>query len=154
TMSNAPAFFGEGLRLDDVNGDGYPDLVNIRFDEIDVWLNVNGESWTARKIIDNTPATPGYLNRVRLVDVDGSGTRDVVWGNAGKYKYIDLQGGSRPWILTEVHNGLGKTTSLEYTSSADEMLAARRDGKPWSSTAPMVMHLVKRMTETDNLNVF
>ena len=59
-------------------------------------------------------ASPSYANRVRLADVNGSGTPDILWGDAGKYRYIDLAGGTRPWLLTTVKNGLGKTTTLEY----------------------------------------
>jgi len=156
-MSGAPYYSdlqGTSIRLEDVNGDGLTDLVQVRFDEVDVWLNVNGTSWTERRIIDHTPVSPSFASRVRLVDVDGSGTRDILWGDAGNYRYIDLQGGTRPWLLTQVHNGLGKTTSLEYATSADEMLAADAAGKPWTSRAPLVVQVVKRMTETDNLNVF
>src|SRR4029079_16971908 len=35
----------ESLRLDDVNGDGLTDLVQIRFSDVDVYLNVDGASW-------------------------------------------------------------------------------------------------------------
>ena len=60
------------LRLDDVNGDGLDDLVQVRFDAVDVWLNVDGTGWTERHIIDGTPASPSFANRVRLVDINGS----------------------------------------------------------------------------------
>ncbi|MCA9629188.1 MAG: hypothetical protein KC766_16015, partial [Myxococcales bacterium] len=155
-MADSPSYSdlqGDSLRMDDVNGDGLTDLVQVRFDEVDIWLNVNGTGWTQRRIIDNTPASPSYAKRVRLVDVDGSGTRDILWGNGGKYQYIDLEAGSRPWLLTSVENGLGKSTSIEYSTSTDEMLEAEAEGKPWSRRAPMVLHVVKRVTERDNLNV-
>ncbi|MCC6903010.1 MAG: hypothetical protein IT377_28835, partial [Polyangiaceae bacterium] len=142
---------GESLRLDDVNGDGLTDLVQIRFTDVDVWLNVDGVGWTDRHIIKNTPASPSYANRVRLVDVNGSGTRDILWGNGNKYQYMDLAGGQRPWILTTVENGLGKTTSLEYSTSTAEMLAADKAGNAWSTRMPTVAHVVKRVTESSGL---
>src|SRR5690606_40783386 len=95
----------------------------------DLYLNVDGQGWTDRHIIDNTPASPSYANRVRLVDINGSGTRDIVWGNAENYRYIDVAGGKRPWVLTHVDNGLGKTTELEYSTSAREMLEAEQHGE-------------------------
>ena len=109
-MTSSPQYSdieGESLRIDDVNGDGLDDLVQVRFDGVDVWLNVDGTSWTKRHIIAGTPASPSYANRVRLVDINGSGTRDVLWGDGLKYKYIDLAGGKRPWVLTHIANGLG-----------------------------------------------
>src|SRR5690606_12205469 len=141
------------LRLDDVNGDGLSDIIQVRSSNVDIWINVDGKGFTNRRILSGTPSNPSNRPIVRIAAVDGSGTRDVVWGDGGEYRYIDLLGGTRPWVLTEVRSGLGKTTTLEYTSSIDEMLQAERDGKPWASKAPMALHLVKRMTETDNLNV-
>ena len=141
---------GDSLLVDDVNGDGLADLVEVRFNAVDIYLNVDGTGWTERHIIFNTPPNPGTANRVRLVDVDGSGTRDVLWGDGYDYKYIDLQGGTRPWMLTKVENGLGKSTHLEYSTSTAEMVAAEASLQPWASKMPMVTHVVKRVTETDN----
>lgn len=142
------------MRLDDVNGDGLDDLVQVRFDGVDVWLNVDGESWTPdRHIIAKTPVSPSFQNRVRLVDINGSGTRDVVWGDGNAYKYIDLAGGKRPWVLTKVSNGLGKTSEIEYATSTDLMVAAAAAGNPWKKTAPMSTHVVVRQTERDHLDL-
>jgi hypothetical protein len=44
-MTSSPQYSdiqGDSLRLDDVNGDGLDDLVQVRFDGVDVWLNVDG----------------------------------------------------------------------------------------------------------------
>jgi RHS repeat-associated protein len=157
TMSGSPQYSdiqGDSLRLDDVNGDGLDDLVQVRFDAVDVWLNVDGVGWTPnRHIIQGTPPSPSYANRVRLVDVNGSGTRDILWGNGLGYKYIDLAGGAQPWVLTHVANGLGKTTDLEYSTSTAQMLAAQRAGSEWQSKAPMPLHIVTRVTDSDNLEI-
>ena len=161
---------GTSLRMDDVNGDGLDDLVQVRFDAIDIWLNVDGKGWTDRHIIPNTPASPSYANRVRLVDVNGSGTRDILWANAKKYQYIDLEGGKKSFLLTHVENGLGKSTDIEFTTSTAEMLAAESQrtcdpnadaqllatnpwGCAWTMKMPTVAHVVKRVTESDNLDV-
>lgn len=142
---------GNSLRLDDVNGDGLDDLVQIRFNEVDIWLNVDGVGWTERYTIRNTPASPSYADRVRLVDINGSGTRDILWGHGGNYRYIDLLGGKRPWVLTSIANGLGKTTEIEYRSSTELMLEDEAAGRPWTSKVPMPLHVVSRVTESDNL---
>jgi RHS repeat-associated protein len=159
-MSSSPQYSdieGDSMRLDDVNGDGLTDLVQVRFDEIDIWLNVDGEGWTDRHIIRGTPNSPGYADRVRLVDVNGSGTSDILWGNAGSYRYIDLQGGVQPWLLTSIENGFGKSTTLEYSTSVAEMLAAESeaptddDRGPWSKRMPISVQVVKRVVDRDNL---
>lgn len=167
TMTDAPYYSdiqGTSLRMDDVNGDGLDDLVQVRFDAVDVWLNVDGTGWTKRHIMDGTPASPSFANRVRLIDINGSGTRDIVWGDGKNYQFIDLAGGKRPGLLTGVKNGLGKSTTLEYVSSTDEMLAAERkktacgEGtnhweSAWCHKMPMVTHLVKRVSESDNISI-
>jgi RHS repeat-associated protein len=143
---------GSTLRLDDVNGDGLDDLVQVGMNYVEIWLNVDGASWTGMHTISNSPPAPSYANRVRLVDANGTGTRDVLWGDASGYKYIDLQGGVRPWLLTHVANGLGKTTDLHYSTSTQLMLAAAAAKNPWTSVAPMPMHVITQVTDKDNLD--
>lgn len=163
SMADSPTFSdlsGGSLRIDDVNGDGLDDLLEVRTDAVDVWLNVNGVGWAARHIIAGTPANPSFVDRVRLLDLNGSGTRDLVWAGANKFSYIDLQGGQRPGLLSRIVNGLGKTTDIAYSTSTAEMLAAERLGgacsstgwsTPWCSKIPIVTQVLKRTTESDNL---
>ncbi len=153
-MTSSPQFSdpdGSALRVDDVNGDGLADLVQVRFDAVDVWLNYDGASWTQRRILDNTPPNPSYQNRVRIVDFNGSGTQDILWGDGLSYKYIDLAGGERPWLLTRIENGLGKSTDVGYTTSTVQMLAAEAVGKKWDHVAPIPLHMVSSVTVRDNL---
>ncbi len=154
-MTSSPYFTEPdvaALRFDDVNGDGLDDLVQIRFTDVDVWLNVDGQGWTDRHTLAGTPAAPSYANRVRLVDVNGSGTRDILWGDGLNYRYIDLTGGKQPWLLTRVDNGSGKSTQLDYAASTELMLAAEKT-TPWVSKMPTPHHVLVRETETDNLGV-
>jgi RHS repeat-associated protein len=153
-MLNPPRF-GEAqpgrLLLSDINGDGLSDLVEVRSEGVDIYLNDNGDSWTARHTIANTPFLPASSSYVRLTDINGSGTPDILWGRAQEYRYIDLTGGVTPHLLTRVHNGLGKTLELEYQSSTEHMLAAQAAGSSWSSRAPLSIPLLVRSTVRDNL---
>lgn len=155
-MANSPqiGMFGDDPSLlEDVNGDGLADFLKVRFNAIDIYLNVDGVGWTERHVIANAPPNSSITNRVRLTDVNGSGTPDILWGDGHDYKFIDLAGGARPWVLTRVNNGLGATTEIEYASSVELMLAAAASGQPWETTAPAVAHVVKRVTERDNLEL-
>jgi hypothetical protein len=78
-----------------LNGDGLDDLVQVRFDSVDAWLNVDGTGWP-RHHIANTPASPLVREPREPGRHDDSSTRDICWGNANCYRYIDLQGGKRP----------------------------------------------------------
>ena len=148
---NTQIIIGDTLRLDDINGDGLDDLLQITTNNVHIWLNVDGASFTAEHVINNSPNSPGYADLVRLTDINGSGTRDILYGKGLKYQYMDLAGGVQPWTLVHVDNGLGKTTDLDYSTSTSLMLAAEKAGAPWTSKAPMVMHVVTRSTEHDNL---
>jgi len=138
----------------------------VRFNAVDIYLNKDGTSWTPRHVMYDTWPSTASSNRVRLVDVDGSGTRDILWGDGYAYKYVDLDGGVQPDLLTHVDNGLGKTTDLEFSTSTAEMLAADKNGTcsaaqlsadPWSCAwtkkMPTVTQVVKRVVEHDNLTI-
>ena len=155
TMSNAPQFgsFDPGsLLFNDVNGDGLSDMVIIRSQAVEIYLNDNALGWTSVSRIDNTPFRPAVRSYVRLTDINGSGTPDILWGQAGSYQYIDLTGGAVPLLLTRIGNGLGKTVDISYASSASQMLAAAAGGSPWTSFAPLSTTIVATSTVRDHLD--
>ena len=83
--------------------------------------------------------------------MNGSGTPDILWGDGLSYKYVDLAGGKRPWLLNRVENGMGKTTEVAYTTSTAQMLAAEKANDDWSERCPTVLHMVESVTVRDNL---
>ena len=155
-MNNAPRFGtvdAGTLLLNDVNGDGLADMVEVRNQGVDIYLNDAGIGWTVRHTIADTPFRPAGSNYVRLADIDGSGTPDILWGRANEYRYIDLTGRKVPHLLTRVKNGLGKTAELVYQSSTSHMLDAATAGKPWTKFAPTSMPLLVRSIVRDNLSL-
>ncbi|MGH7439148.1 MAG: toxin TcdB middle/N-terminal domain-containing protein [Polyangiaceae bacterium] len=126
--------------------------MKVEFETIYVWINVGGTTWAGPHIIKNAPQRAPIGDRVRLVDVNGSGTRDLLYGDGYAYRYLDVNGGQRPWVLTHVQNGLGKTTDFTYGTSTELMLDAEAAGTPWKSTAPMPIHVVTQVTEADHLD--
>ena len=83
--------------------------------------------------------------------MNGSGTADILWGDGLAYKYIDLAGGTRPWLLNRVENGLGKTTEVTYTTSTAKMLEAEKANDDWKERCPTVLHMVDSVTVRDHL---
>jgi RHS repeat-associated protein len=108
-----------GVFMADINADGLSDVVQVRYNQLDVWFNVNGERFTPRQTFAS-PFAPDFSPNIRFADIDGSGTTDLVYGRAEQWKYMDLLGGVRPRLLTRVHNGLGATTTLTYASAAED----------------------------------
>jgi RHS repeat-associated protein len=112
-----------GVQLADVDGDGATDIVQVRFDAVDVWFNRAGQSFTSRFVVRSTPAAPDFAPRVRVMDIDGSGTVDIVYANGGRWQYVDLLARTQPRMLTTVDNGLGALTTIGYGTSATDYLA-------------------------------
>ncbi len=119
----------DGVQLADVDGDGAADVLQIGFDRVDVWMNRAGRSFTGRVTLRGTPPAPAFAPRTRLLDVDGSGTLDIVYASGDRWQYVDLLAppdrsqGRRLRVLTSVDNGLGALTTLDYDSSARDYLA-------------------------------
>jgi len=125
TMQNPPQELnGElaGLELMDVNHDGTSDLVQVGFDHLSVWFNQSGDGFTDRILLEDTPFAGDALDRVRVADIDGSSTVDLVFAESGDYRWIDPMGGVTPRLLSRVDNGLGALTTLSYSSSAVDYL--------------------------------
>lgn len=153
-LENPPRFGSTApgsLQLGDINGDGLADLVEYRFDAVDIYLNDNGRGFSDRVVLGDVPVKPYASNYVQLTDLNGSGSSDLVWGRAHEYRYIDLTGGVQPYLLTSIDNGLGKLTLLDYASSTSLMLAAQAAHAPWAARMPMVTSVVVRSTVRDRL---
>ncbi len=112
----------DGVFLSDVNHDGAADVVQVRFDALDVWFNKSGRAFTARTTAEGTPYAPAFAPAVRFADIDGSGTTDVVYAHGDDWQWVDLMGGQRPRLLEYVENGLGGVTELGYGSSTEDYL--------------------------------
>jgi RHS repeat-associated protein len=155
-MTGAPRFgtYDPGtLLLNDVNGDGLADLVIVRSQAVDIYLNDNAAGWTSVTSLTQVPFRPAGRSYVRLTDINGSGTPDILWGTAGDYKFIDLTGGITPGLLSTVHNGQGQTLELQYSTLASQMLAAAAAGQPWATFAPTAMPVLAQSTQRDHLDL-
>ncbi len=75
--------------LADMSGDGLSDIVRIRNGEVCYWPNLGYGKFGAKVLMDDSPVfdlpdafNPSYL---RLADIDGSGTTDIIY--LGKSKF-------------------------------------------------------------------
>ncbi len=73
----------EGIYLNDMTGDGLSDIVRIRFNEICYWPNLGYGNFGEKVIMDNAPRFEApdvfHPQNLRLADIDGSGTTDILY---------------------------------------------------------------------------
>ena len=89
-------------------GDGLTDLVRIRNGEVCYWPNLGYGRFGAKVTMDNAPwfDNPDQFDqrRIRLADIDGSGTTDIIYlGRDGVRLYFNQSGNrwSEPRRLTQ-----------------------------------------------------
>ncbi len=83
--------------LADMSGDGMIDIVRIRNGEVCYWPNLGYGKFGAKVAMDNAPLfdnpdsfNPAYL---RLADIDGSGTSDIIYLGKNKFTcWLNLSG--------------------------------------------------------------
>jgi RHS repeat-associated protein len=89
----------QSIFLADMTGDGLSDIVRIRNAEICYWPNIGYGQFGQRIVMDGAPWLDGPdlfdARRVRLGDIDGSGTTDLVYlGSDGVSLWLNQAGNS------------------------------------------------------------
>jgi RHS repeat-associated protein len=156
-MRNAPVlpqrYDPARLFLSDIDGDGVSDLLYVDFDRVYYWLNQSGTAWSQRFEIPFVP--PPNTAAAHMVDLLGTGTAGLAWssrdtrGSATGYRYLDLSGGVKPYLLTHIDHGLGGSTDLTYTTTTALRSADAAASKPWNSYFPFPVQVVAEIKYTD-----
>jgi len=144
--------------LADVDGDGLADLVYVDDCRIRLWINRGGNEWSDEIQIRGTPAMSN-ADAVRVTDLLGTGVAGVLWtrGASGarqdRYYFLDLTGGTKPYLLHHVDNNMGATTTIAYAPSTtfflrDEKSAATR----WRTPLPFPVQVVAAVESRDELS--
>ncbi|MFI0479399.1 toxin TcdB middle/N-terminal domain-containing protein [Actinomadura sp. 9N215] len=144
------------LLLMDVNGDGLADVVHVGADRVLVWANRGGQELVLAADIRHTP--PPRDSSVQAADLLGTGTAGLVWSEPathradGNYRYLDLTGGIRPYLLASIDDGTGLVTEVEYRPSTEHMRQAAANGTPWATALPFPVQTVTRITQRDSVS--
>jgi RHS repeat-associated protein len=165
-MANSPRFedaaFFPSIGYDpkrvlvgDVDGDGRDDIVYIGAGHITLWINQSGNGWSDPITIHGTPLFSN-IDAVRLVDMLGNGTAGILWSydfNAQQdstLKFLDLTGGTKPYVLNKMDNHMGALTLVEYAPSTRFYLADDKDPKTrWKTKLPFPVQVVSRVEVVD-----
>ncbi|MEK6674906.1 MAG: toxin TcdB middle/N-terminal domain-containing protein [Planctomycetota bacterium] len=142
----------------DVNGDALADLIVVRPaaspNGIHYRLNRGRAGFDLRRTILGLPATQTG-DATRCTDMNGNGSVDLLISNGARSlgtreQFLDFVPGIRPHLLRRIDNGLGLVTTLEFETSVQQMVQARTAGTPWTSTMPISIPVVCRITEDDS----
>jgi RHS repeat-associated protein len=156
-FDDADRFDPRRIRLADVDGSGATDIVYLGADGIRIYFNQSGNAWSAARVLPQFPVT-GRLDEVTVVDLLGNGTACIVWSSAlpgearSPLRYVDLMGGTKPYLLTELRNNLGAETRVHYAPSTRFYLADRAAGTPWITRLPFPVHVVERVEVFDRVS--
>lgn len=159
-MERAPVlpsgFRRDRLFLLDLDGDGTTDVVYVDGDRVRYWLNQSGAAWSEAFELAFVP--PPNVEALYPVDLLGTGVPGLCWAerraSGPPARFLDLSSGAKPYLLTEVDNGFGGRTTIEYaTTSALRRGAAGGPGggDTWNTFLPFPLHVVRALVETDDL---
>ncbi|MGH3802361.1 MAG: toxin TcdB middle/N-terminal domain-containing protein, partial [Pseudonocardiaceae bacterium] len=164
TMDNAP-FFDEPeqfdqrrMRIADIDGSGTTDLIYLHRSSVRVYRNLAGNALGSAYELPFSFPRIENVSQVSAVDLLGNGTACLVWSSplpseTGRHvRYVDLMGGEKPHLLTEVRNNLGAHTRVQYAPSTKFYLADKAAGRPWITRLPFPVHVVERMEAADRIS--
>jgi RHS repeat-associated protein len=128
----------ESVYVADMSGDGLSDLVRIRNGEVCYWPNRGYGQFGAKVAMDNAPwfDVPELFDqkRVRLADIDGSGTTDIIYlAPDGIHLYFNQSGNS--WSDARILSQFPAITHLSAVAAAD-LLGNGTACLVWSSPLP------------------
>ena len=128
----------QSIYLADLSGDGLTDLVRIRNGEVSYWPNVGYGRFGTKVTMDSAPRfDSGDLfdqRRIRLADIDGSGTTDIIYLHAdGPRIYFNQSGNS--WSPPQSLPGFPRIDNLASVQALD-LLGNGTACLVWSSPLP------------------
>lgn len=128
----------QSVYLTDFSGDGLSDLVRIRNGEVCYWPNLGYGKFGAKVTMDNSPwfDAPDLFDqkRVRLADIDGSGTVDIIYLE-GRRAAVYLNQCGNGWSDPEYLNSLPSIDNLSSVVATD-LLGNGTACLVWSSPLP------------------
>lgn len=128
----------QSIYLADLSGDGLTDLVRIRNGEVCYWPNLGYGRFGAKITMDGSPQFdhPHCFDqkRIRLADIDGSGTTDIIYlHQQGVRLYFNQSGNS--WSLPHALNVFPHIDDLVSIVPVD-LLGNGTACLVWSSSLP------------------
>jgi RHS repeat-associated protein len=126
------------ISLADLSGDGLTDIVRIRNGEVCYWPNLGYGHFGAKVTMDDAPwfDTPEQFDprRLRLADIDGSGTTDIIYLGRNQTRLWFNQSGNA-WSQTHDLPGFPPVDNVASVAAVD-LLGNGTACLVWSSPLP------------------
>jgi RHS repeat-associated protein len=128
----------QSVYLADMTGDGLTDLVRIRNGEVCYWPNRGYGRFGAKVSMDDAPVfdSPEHFDyrRVRLADIDGSGSTDIIYLGSDSVRLYFNESGNR-WAQVR---RLAEFPAIDNAASVDavDLLGNGTTCLVWSSALP------------------
>ncbi len=145
------------IRLADLDGSGPTDIIYLGQNEFRYWLNQNGNSWSTPYSTINPFPRIDNLSTVSVIDLLGTGTACVVWSSplpehsGSSIRYVDLMASTKPHLMTNYQNGMGKEVTLSYTPSTQFYLEDKQKGEPWITKLHFPVHCLSKVQSFDRI---
>lgn len=126
------------IHLADLSGDGLSDIARIRNGEVCYWPNLGHGRFGAKITMDNAPRfdNPDQFDpsRIRLADIDGSGTTDIIYLHRdGVRLYFNQSGNS--WSIPRALRAFPRVDDTASVTAVD-LLGNGTACLVWSSSLP------------------
>ncbi len=127
----------QSIYLADLSGDGLTDIARIKNNEVCYWPNLGYARFGSKVTMDNPPLFDDdqfNQQRIRLADIDGSGTTDIIYlGRNGVHIYANQSGNS--WSEVRTLEQFPQIDNLTSVMAAD-LLGNGTACLVWSSSLP------------------
>ncbi|MCP4504235.1 MAG: hypothetical protein GY822_30305, partial [Deltaproteobacteria bacterium] len=134
------------IRFADLNRDGLTDLIKLSGGNVTYYPGLPG-GW--HSVVGTTLSKPSDAEVdtvISFADVNGNGSQDVVWSSNRGMWVLEFAGATSKAMLTGIDNGMGKTTSFTYESSAEIAFGAEALDNPWSHKLPTIIPMPTGVT--------
>lgn len=155
-----PPVFPQGYRdekiiLCDVDGDGCTDVVYFDFDKTMIWINNAGNNFSGPFEI---PVSPQGDMKVVAADFFGDGRPGFLWTgsplsyDSSGYRFLRLDNGKKPYLLSQIENGMGGVYEMDYSTSSHLKAKDFSEGREWKFQLPFPVQVVTRIRNIDTIN--
>ena len=138
--------------LGDVDGDGLADLVYVEPRRVTVWINQGGNGWSDADHASTARRRPATRTPSGWPTCSAPARPGILWSTDAAsrrrrpYRFLDLTGGVKPYLLDRIDNHMGAVTRIRY-APVDRRSTSPTPSAPatrWRTPLPFPVQVVDR----------